>query len=351
MKNIYITTIASLFASSLLGQVGIGTVSPNTNSILDLTNGNNKVLVVPKTNAPASSSIGNVYFNTTDNTLNYHDGTAYNSLSAWKFKYGTGTIGVHTTEKVGIGGATPQTTLHIKGNGGILELEGTTHSYMSFYPDGHSNGRKAFLGFQNGGTNDVTLKNETTTGNVVIDFTNSSGKLDVKGKVQENGSDLVPKGIISMWYGSVASIPTGWTLCNGSNNTPDLRERFVVGAGGNNTTNATGTLNTSGYNVNDAGGKDTVKLSTAQMPSHTHSINHGHTINDPGHSHSIPLKEDAGEHFADDAGGDSAPGTNTNSAYTGITVNNHTGNSGSKGSGTAHENRPPYYALAFIMKL
>ena len=68
-------------------------------------------------------------------------------------------------------------------------------------------------------------------------------------------------GMIMMWSGSIASIPSGWALCNGSNGTPDLRNRFIVGAG-------------STYNPNDTGG-----TSDAIVVSHTHGIT------DPGHFH------------------------------------------------------------------
>jgi hypothetical protein len=40
----------------------------------------------------------------------------------------------------------------------------------------------------------------------------------------------LPKGIIALWSGTIATIPAGWALCNGLNGTPDLRNRFVVGA-------------------------------------------------------------------------------------------------------------------------
>ena len=50
----------------------------------------------------------------------------------------------------------------------------------------------------------------------------------------------VPTGVIVMWSGSIASIPSGWYLCNGSNGTPDLRNRFVVGAGSTYAVDATG---------------------------------------------------------------------------------------------------------------
>lgn len=74
------------------------------------------------------------------------------------------------------------------------------------------------------------------------------------------GGGSVPAGVICMWSGSSAEIPAGWVLCDGSNNTPDLRGRFVVGAGG-------------AYDVGDTGGADSVALTTAQMPSHSHGGN------------------------------------------------------------------------------
>ena len=89
-------------------------------------------------------------------------------------------------------------------------------------------------------------------------------------------SSLFPAGGIILWSGSTASIPSGWVLCNGSNSTPDLRDRFVVGAG-------------SSYGVNATGGASSVTLSTSQIPAHNHSASSSSstTIHDSGHSHSI----------------------------------------------------------------
>lgn len=137
-----------------------------------------------------------------------------------------------------------------------------------------------------------------------------------------------PSGGIIMWSGSITSIPQGWALCNGSNGTPDLRDRFIVGAG-------------STYTVGETGGANSVTLTTAQMPAHSHTA----TVNDPGHSHSV-----SGATQQTNGGGTIITGRNntvtTSTATTGISVS-----IGSTGGGQAHENRPPYYALALIMKL
>lgn len=202
---------------------------------------------------------------------------------------------------------------------------------------------------------------------------------------------LIPTGVITLWSGSIVSIPSGWLLCNGSSGTPDLRDRFVVGAG---TT----------YAVGATGGSASVTLDATMIPAHTHSlsasgttsavsndhnhtfsgtssgqsVSHSHAVSDPGHFHSsdsngAPNGIGAGAAFTN--GYPNFPGKDTNTKTTGISLgnnsvdHNHTysgttsgssanhthtvtvsGTSGSTGGGLSHENRPPYLALAYIMK-
>ncbi len=144
-------------------------------------------------------------------------------------------------------------------------------------------------------------------------------------------ANSIPTGIITMWSGTIASIPSGWYLCDGNNSTPDLRDKFIIGAKQDETSiakpNVTGSLTQSG------GSKDSVVVS------HTHTA----TVTDPGHTHSGAATNQAGGQFATG----SAPigvGT-TGSATTGISVSNST-----TGVSGTNANLPPYYALAFIMK-
>ena len=142
--------------------------------------------------------------------------------------------------------------------------------------------------------------------------------------------------MIVMFTGSTA--PSGWAICNGSNGTPDLRDRFIVGQG-------------SSYSINNTGGSK-----NAIVVSHSHSVSdpgHNHSVSDPGHSHVVPLSNDGGSNCAMEQGDNrNERSQNTNSANTGISISSaNTGLSiSSQGSSGTNANLPPYYALAFIMK-
>ena len=156
-----------------------------------------------------------------------------------------------------------------------------------------------------------------------------------------SGGGIIPTGGIIMWSGAVSAIPTGWVLCNGSNSTPDLRNRFVVGAG-------------STYAVNATGGTDSVSLSTANLPAHSHSFSGTGTTNTTGaHVHASGWYGPRGASgqaiiFASNDPNDG--NVNTGSAGDHSHTVSVSGTTGNQGSGSSHENRPPYYALAYIMK-
>ncbi len=147
-----------------------------------------------------------------------------------------------------------------------------------------------------------------------------------------------PSGGIIIWSGSSASIPSGWVLCNGSNSTPDLRDRFVVGAG-------------STYSVGGTGGS-----ANAITVSHTHTATS--TVTDPSHAHAVAFGEystpgnyDYGLNI--EAGNTQSTSgargyyADTSTASTGITVGTTVASAGSSGT---NANLPPYYALCYIMK-
>jgi len=144
---------------------------------------------------------------------------------------------------------------------------------------------------------------------------------------------MVPAGAIIMWAGTKSTIPVGWVLCDGSNGTPDLSDRFIV------------SISTS-EEPGITGGANTIVLSTSTLPAHTHT---GTTLSDGNHTHSI--------HHAGSGGTDSrlAVGKATGQ-YDGLIsepagVHTHTFTSNPTGAGVSIDIRPKYFKLAFIMKL
>lgn len=124
----------------------------------------------------------------------------------------------------------------------------------------------------------------------------------------------IPTGGIIIWSGAANAVPDGWALCDGNNGTPDLRDRFVLGAG-------------TKHAVGSTGGSEMVTLTKEQMPLHDHLYSNGYF-----------------QVFGAGTGTNktvlSTAGTRLDDVYT-----NTAGNS------AAHNNMPPYYTLAYIMKL
>ena len=199
----------------------------------------------------------------------------------------------------------------------------------------------------------VAIQTSTTIkGN--LDLTTSGAGSDATaGRISANYLDvpnITPIGSIIMWPGTISNFPTGWAICNGQSlsastysslfsiigytyggsggtfNLPNMVDRFVVG---------TGNL----YSVGNTGGSNSVTLTVNELPSHNHGVN------DPGHAHNYAM-------FAKDnetSGGDSNRPDNsvtltTNPNVTGITIQN-------TGGGQSHENRPPYFALIYLMRI
>ena len=120
-------------------------------------------------------------------------------------------------------------------------------------------------------------------------------------------------GMIILWSGAADAIPSGFVLCDGNNSTPNLSGRFVVGYDASN----------SDYDVNDTGGSESVTLTVNQIPAHTHNIN-------------LAVRAFYQEPRNFGVGTDGSA--------------NNSEDTGSTGGGQSHENRPPYYALCYIMK-
>jgi microcystin-dependent protein len=190
-----------------------------------------------------------------------------------------------------------------------------------YYPD--NSGAQCGGNAEQGSRCNPVLTIESSTGNLSVD----KGNLRVAQNLNVNGSfNLLPRGIIVSWTGNDA--PAGWAICNGQNGTPDLRSRFIIGSGQG--------ANLSNYPINTTGGAEQVTLSIAQMPSHGHYDGAWGNLKFMS-ANTYDRGLDNGRFAGYDSGG--VGPTNLNQVI------------GNAGGNQPHENRPPYYALAYIMKL
>ena len=175
----------------------------------------------------------------------------------------------------------------------------------------------------------TTLKGGLTVsgGSVTVPALEASS-LVVNGNVRTStsgtisGYGTIPVGGIIMWSGSASDVPDGWALCDGrtanERTTPDLRGRFIVGYDSSD----------SDYNtVGKKGGERKHTLTTDEMPSHNHSYEFR------AYDLTASWKDQRNFYAV-------SKGNNMESASTKNT-----------GGNQAHENRPPYYAMCFIMRV
>lgn len=152
---------------------------------------------------------------------------------------------------------------------------------------------------------------------------------------------LAFQGMIVLWSGAQAAIPAGWVLCDGNNATPDLRDRFIVGAGNSYAVgNAAGSIgHTTAANGahNHTGNVSSTALTIAQMPAHTHTTD------------TVPAGAGSEWQFQAGSGYNVNNGEESGSAGGGE-GHTHTITSDGTHTHTVSDHRPPYYALCYIMK-
>lgn len=334
-----LVTVATIVQAQTPG-VGIDVPSPDPSAVLDLDDsGNKRGLIVPRVNSTERQAIpspadGLLVYDTDQKMFYHYDAGAANWQAVNPFSYRKGSssadednfVMTFVNNKSFVIGtvATPTAKLEVGGDikgSGNMTVSGTATS------------------------NAISTASVTATGNIT-----SNG--------QFIGNGTVPLGGIIMWSGTVP--PTGWALCNGqpSNGytTPDLRGRFIVGYDpGVTDYDQPGNLSRklTPETAGKTGGAPSVTLSVAQLPSHNHSgatgtDTHSHGFNYPsvvpgttGLTEGVLVTEDDNENTTGTRG---IPDLS-------LSNNTHAHTIPSEGQGQAHENRPPYYVLAFIMRV
>lgn len=176
-------------------------------------------------------------------------------------------------------------------------------------------------------------------GDLVLRYVNIKGAAMGHVVIPLENPDITPRGMINMWSGSIKDIPWGWALCDGKDTTPDLRDQFIVGAGNN-------------YDIGEEGGKDKVTLTEQQMPKHQHHVS-GKTDNDGKHQHQWDGYNKVGDGKKEVRSRKRITSDPWDYEIPHGSEHVHNINFWSKSTGGSQpfDNRPPYYALAFIMKL
>ncbi len=286
----------------MLAQVGVGTTSPDNNTVLDV-NSSTKGMLIPRMNTTARETLrsnspaqGTMVYDTDLNVMFVFYSGEWYATNPWK------------TE------------------------------------------------FRDDGNNDTAHMTTMTAagikhGRVGIGVASPQEKLDVNGKVKATefiGNGAVPIGTIVMWSGNTA--PAGWALCNGQVingiTTPDLRNRFIAGYNPLDARyNQPGNLSTGDTTKGMTGGVDSYSLSVAQLPAHSHT---GTTNPAGAHSHTYWYRNAAVE----GAGGSGQDWAFQRSENTSTAPNHtHSFTTANTGSGASIENRPNFYVLAYIIRV
>ncbi len=304
-----ITVLILVLGLTSHAQIGINNPNPDTTSVLDMKYiGNPKGVLVPRMDSLQRQSITNpgnglLVFDTQYRQFFFYDQTItqWKAINPWDFQPDSKPSIYVQTRNVGIGTNVPSEKLEVVGN----------------------------------------IKADTVKVNAI-----QTTQISVPGFPS---NALVPAGIIVMWSGNPSNIPLGWGLCDGSNGTPDLQSRFIVGACCD-----SGSFVPAGmYAAKTIGGADQVALSPNQLPAHNHNFS-GNTNFDGAHTHSFRGNDIPTNSFNGVA---RAQGNWTFTADVAGTQGQHshafsgTTDGGIGLTGQAHENRPRFFALAYIMKL
>ena len=307
----------------MFAQIGVNTTNPDTSSILDISS-TNKGLLIPRMSNDDVQAIRNprnslLVYDTTNAKYLYYLKPNWYELNPIKAPIREDSVSI--SKKLSIGDPSKPTGQKLTVNGSAVVKDGFVAKQVT---------SPTII------TQDVSTTNITATGKITVNEIS----------LPNTGMGLVPAGIIVMWSGTVAQIPVGWALCDGQSvlsngqKAPDLRGRFIVGSG-QNVSPATRESTNPNYSIGDKGGVNSYSLLKSELPA----------VKPTGSA-----RIDQTEYLGEGLNGNGDPNTNPQGiqfkirAVYGdkIPVSLYLDN---LGDGLAHENRPSFYALAYIIKL
>ncbi len=324
-----------LISIQVLGQVGINNATPDSSAILDMES-DTAGFLMPRMGSFERQSITDpanslILYDTTDAMFFYHDSINDNGtsdwigVSAWKHPDNDQIYTQESVKHVVIGTQTP-----IDGNSFTVANNVVIGDNSSSAPD-----------------NGLFVARAVDTGS--LDVTDPLRATTLEGK------GTIPVGGIIFWAGEPGDVPENWALCDGTTvngiATPDLQGRFVVGFNASASTTPTDATNKeiNTGRIGNTGGQDVVTITSDEMPSHNHG---GVTGDDGDHNHSYTNKVRRNRKDVDPWDEGNYGSTN----ITSTTDNTHSAGDHSHvidedGGGLAHENRPPYYVVAYIIRV
>ena len=378
-KLVIILGLITATGFNTFAQIGVDNPTPNPYSSLDL-KATDKGLLVPRMTTAERFSIksscspscpdGLLVYDNTIGAFFYMKGNTWYALSPFDSPDATNgvteDINTNATIVKNLGvGASPTVGYKLDVNGKTNLRTGADADATITVTSGNVVVSSGFVSTVIGDIKSTSGDIKTSSG----DIKTTSGKISASGFSSDitatNVAGPVPQGGIIMWSGPVASIPAGWQLCDGSNGSPDLSGRFVLGAGARKEQirEADGTISdgdTKTFAVDNVLGADQIILSVEEMPAHEHS---GETDEDGSHRHHTVANGDAADgddmiqrykSYGDsdsyslttdaDDGNYTSAKTSSNGKHT------HTFNTDEQGADDKSYNMPPYYVLAYIMK-
>ena len=358
---VYILILCSIASS--FAQVGINNPNPEPSSILDLKSYDKGFLVPRMTGQRRKNITGSAHslmvFDLSESMFYYYDST---HTGAGELKWTSFSPFILRDDD----------TFSRIVTGGSSTGADTTISFKNAYT--HENVRYVGIGTT------TPLNTLAVNGNLSVGSVDSIAPINgvyIEGQVKMNSSLTVadtvrasvlvgvgeaPIGGIIMWSGGTADtdLPEGWKLCDGrvygTVTTPDLSGKFIMASGDrkSRTLNANGTttlgVTSDTYAVGNGVGFDYVILKENQMPAHTHT---GTTNTDGAHNHEFnDYRMNESSNSGDYADGDGTGGSDVlRTTIDGQGAHTHNFTTNSTGSSLSHENRPPYYVLAYIMRV